>query len=170
MKKHIIYNSDTYENYTDEDIIQNLLENDSEKTREDISDEDIYNERIFLDEMDFDAETYNLNKQLSNNILIIASLGLWHGIKTGYKIIDSNLKSILYQAVGDYYKVYYDGYNVVAEDAHHDGTNYYTFRLIKDDVNIDNLLDKIYSGTATNADINRYTKSLRSEVKTIYGW
>jgi hypothetical protein len=170
MKQHTIYNSNTYETYTDEDIIQNFLENDPEITKEDISDDDIYNERDFLAQMDFDDECVNLNKELSNKILCIASLGLWYGNRTGYKILDNNLKSILYQAQGDYYHVYYDGYNVVAKDCHHDGTNYYTFRLIKDNVNIDNLLNKLYSGTATNNDINNYTKSLRDTVKRIYGW
>ena len=170
MKKHTIYNSDSYGNYTDEDIIQNFLENNPELKKEDITDEDIYQERNFLSEIDFEDECLNLNKELKNDILCIANLGLWHGRCSGYKMLDNNLKSTLYQAQGDYYHLYYDGYNLVAEDAHHDGTNYYTFRLVKDGVNINNLLDKLYSGTATNADINRYTKSLRSEVKAIYGW
>lgn len=170
MKVHTIYNSDTYENYTDEDIIQNLLENNRELTKDDITEEDIYEERNFLAEMDYSDEKDNLYKLLPNNILCIANLGLWNGRKSGYKVLDNNLNSILNQACGDYYHVYYDGYNIVAKDSHHDGTNYYTFRLIKDNVNIENLLTKLYNGKATNKDINNYTKSLRSEVKQIYGW
>lgn len=170
MKIHTIYNSDTYENYTDDDIIKNILDNDIEKTREDITNEDIYNERNFYSELDYEDEFINLNKILPSNILMIASLGLWTGRYSGYKVINNNLNSILTQAQGDYYKVYYDGYNVRAKDSHHDGTNYYTFRLIKDDVNIDNLLEKLYNGTATRNDINNYTKSLRPYVQDIYGW
>ena len=117
-----------------------------------------------------DEYKYNLNKTLPNRILCIADLGLWQGRKTGYKLLGDNLNEILTVAQGDYYKVYYDGYNVRAEDNHHDGTNYYTFRVIKDNVNIDNLLNKLYNGTATNNDINNYTKSLKSEIKSIYGW
>jgi hypothetical protein len=167
--KHTIFNADTYDNYTDDDIKQHLID-DCDYPADEITDNDIIEERYFLTQMDFDAETTNLNKQLDNNILCIAGLGLWYGHRQGYKMLDNNLNSILYQAQGDYYHLYYDGFNVVADDAHHDGTNHYLFRLVKDNVNIDNLLDKLYSGTATNADINRYTKSLRSEVKAIYGW
>lgn len=171
MKIHTIYNSDTYENYTDEDIIQDLLDKDLLKTREDITNEDIYNERNFYSELDYEDAHFDLNKILPNNILIIASLGLWTGRCSGYKVINSsNLNSILCQSQGDYYKVYYDGYNVRAKDSHHDGTNYYTFRLIKDNVNINNLLEKLYNGTATRNDINNYTKSLRPYVQDIYGW
>lgn len=170
MKIHTIYNSDTYENYTDDDIIQSILDRYPEREG-DITDDEIEEELQFLSEQDFNDEyEYNLNKTLSNRILCIADLGLWHGRKTGYKLLGDNLNEILTSAQGDYYKVYYDGYNVCAEDNHHDGTNYYTFRVIKDNVNIDNLLNKLYNGTATYNDINNYTKSLRSEIKSIYGW
>ena len=168
MKKHTIYNSDTYENYTDEDIINNFIENGI--AEEDITEDDIYDERIELANMDFSDEVANLDKELDNNIILIASLGLWNGHKCGYKILDNNLNSIMYQAQGDYYHVYYDGYNVVARDSHHDGTNYYTFRMLKDNVNVDKFLDKLYYGKATKNDINNYTKSLRNEVREIYGW
>ena len=169
----IIYNSNTHEIYTDDDIKEMILNyrNDFDDDNKDITDDDIEEERQFLSKQDFDDEyKYNLNKTLSNRILCIADLGLWHGRKTGYKLLDDNLNEILTAAQGDYYKVYYDGYNVRAEDNHHDGTNYYTFRVIKDNVNIDNLLNKLYNNTATNNDINNYTKSLRSEIKSIYGW
>ena len=170
MKIHTIYNSDTYENYTDDDIIQSILDCYPEREG-DVTDDEIYEQRIELSQWTFDDEyKYNLNKTLSNRILCISDLGLWHGRKTGYKLLGNNLNEILTVAQGDYYKVYYDGYNVRAEDNHHDGTNYYTFRLIKDNVNIDNLLNKLYNGTATNNDINNYTKSLKSEIKSIYGW
>lgn len=172
MKIHTIYNSDTYKNYTDEDIIQNIIDNSDEPiTADDISDDDIYEERNFYSQVDYDDAHVNLNKILPNNILIIANLGLWSGRYSGYKEINNNnLNSILNQAQGNYYHVYYDGYNVKADDSHHDGTNHYTFRLIKDNVNIDNLLEKLYNGTATRNDINNYTKSLRPYVQKIYGW
>ncbi len=103
-------------------------------------------------------------------MLCIASLGLWYGTRTGYKILGYNLNDVLKQGQGDYYHVYFDGYNVLADDCHHDGTNHYEFRLIKDNVNIDVLLDKLYNGTATRNDINNYTTSLRRYVSAIYGW
>ena len=170
MKIHTIYNSDTYENYTDDDIIQSILDCYPEREG-DVTDDEIYEQRIELSQWTFDDEyKYNLNKTLSNRILCIANLGLYQDRKTVYKLLGDNLNEILTAAQGDYYKVYYDGYNVRAEDNHHDGTNYYTFRVIKDNVNIDNLLNKLYNGMATNNDINNYTKSLKSEIKSIYGW
>lgn len=44
-----------------------------------------------------DDERVNLNRQLSQPILIIGDLGLWNGRANGYKMIDSgNLKDCLY--------------------------------------------------------------------------
>jgi hypothetical protein len=54
--------------------------------------------------------------------------------------------------------------------AHHDGRHYVTYRMVKDGVDIDNFLDKVYNGTYTKKDITRYTKSLRPYVKAVYGW
>lgn len=166
----MVYDSDTYNNYSDDDIIQNLLENDSELTKDKITDMDIYSERCFLSELDFDSESDNLNESLNNNIICIADLGLWHGRKSGYKILDNNLNSILRQGQGDYYSVFYDGFNLRAKDIHHDGTNYYTFRELKENTNYQILLDKLYQGTATKNDVNNYTSSLKKYVKRIYGW
>lgn len=170
MKIHTIYNSDTYENYTDDDIIQSILDCYPEREG-DVTDDEIYEQRIELSQWNYDDARLNLNKLLPNKILIIADLGLWSGRYSGYKEINNNnLNSILNQAQGEYYHVYYDGYNIKANDTHHDGTNHYLFRLIKDNVNIDNLLEKLYNGTATRNDINKYTKSLRPYIKEIYGW
>lgn len=134
MKLHTIYNSDIYESYSDDDVIQSILDCYPERDGN-ITENEIYQQRIELSQWDYETEHVNLNKILSNNIICIASLGLWNGRKSGYKILDNNLNSILNQAQGNYYHVYYDGYNVKAKDAHHDGTNHYIFRLIKDGVN-----------------------------------
>jgi len=163
----IIYNSDSYNNYTDSDIIEQLRENDIKL--DDITEQMILNEQ-FMSQIDFEDEEGNLNLELPHKIICIANLGLWNGKHTGYKILGYNLKEILYQAQGDYYKVYYDGYNIKATDIHHDGTNHYTFRMIKPNMNIELLLTKLYNGTAQATDINNYTTSLRKYAKEIYGW
>jgi hypothetical protein len=168
--KYLIYNTNTYETYTNKDLIESILYNDDTLTEADVTDAMIEDERGFLAAIDYENEIMILDRPLDNDILIIANLGLWSGRKTGYKILDNNLKSILNAGCGDYYKVEYNGFNVVATDSHHDGTNYYTFRKIKDPDKIEILLDKLYNGTATNSDINRYTKSLRDDIKAVYGW
>ena len=119
---------------------------------------------------DFDDEVGNLHKELDNRIIVIADLGLWNGRHSGYKVIGSNLNDIMYQSTDGNYKVWFDGHNVKAKDSYHDGCNYYEFREIKHGVDIDILKNKIYNGSFTRRDINRYTTSLGKYVKEIYGW
>ena len=111
-----------------------------EQTEETITDE-IYDniDRWFDDEAEF------LNKRLEGRILAIADLGLWNGRKSGYKILGDNLNEVLTSTIGcDEKHVYFDGYNIKAEGYHHDGHNYVEFRELREDKNIDKLLDKIY--------------------------
>ena len=118
-----------------------------------------------------DDERCNLNKKVDGRILVIGDLGRWNGRVSGYKIIDScNIRDILYSDC-DYMEWYGDGYNIRAVGHHHDGTNYYLYRVIREDRNIDNLLDAIYSGEEiTNKKLNYYTKSLYKDVANVYGW
>jgi hypothetical protein len=129
--------------------------------------------QVIYDHIDmyFDAETSNLDKQLDGRILAIASMGLWNGRKSGYKILGNNLNEVLTSSIGcDEKEVYCDSYNVYAEGYHHDGKNYVEFREIREDRNIENLLDKIYSGKeVTRREMNYYTRSLRPYIKSIYG-
>lgn len=119
----------------------------------------------------FDDEVVNLNKELDNKILVIAELHLWNGIRSGFKIIDSqNLNAIMYVGQGERKKVYVKGRDIIMEDCHHDGTNFYTFRLIKDEDKIHNLTNKIYDGNFSSRDIQRYTTSMGKLVREIYGW
>lgn len=131
----------------------------------------IYNYMIETNDEYFNDEKMNLNKNIDGRILVIGDLGLWHGRKQGYKIIDSrNLNSILgFQY--DYFEIYGDGYNIRATEHHHDGTNYYEYRMIREDRNIDNLLEAIYNGEEiSRKKLNYYTKSLYKNVAEIYGW
>lgn len=57
------------------------------------------------------------------------------------------------------------------EAVHHDGTNYYLYRVFKDNVSeeqIENLKWKIYCGKATRADITRVTKRLGDDIAKVY--
>ena len=82
----------------------------------------------------------------------------------------NNLNEILTASIGDLYEVYFDGHNIKAKDTHHDGTNYYEFRLIRNDRNIDILLEKIYNDDFSRQDINNYTRSLAPYIREVYGW
>ena len=117
-----------------------------------------------------DDERTNLNTQTDGRILVIADLGLWNGRKQGYKILGDTISDILYDDA-EYIEWYSDGYNIKAIASHHDGTNFYEYRVIREDRNIDNLLEAIYNGEEITRDkLNYYTKSLHNYVAKVYGW
>jgi hypothetical protein len=122
---------------------------------------------IFLDD-----ERANLNIVLKNPILIIADLGLWNGRRSGYKIIKSgNIKDILSDSNAEFIKWFSDDHDIKAVAVHHDGTNYYTYRVIRDMDKIQPLLDKIYNQEVVTKDIiNKYTQSILKPVAKVYGW
>ena len=119
-------------------------------------------------------ERLNLDIQLSQPILVVADLGLWNGRRMGYKEIPSgNIRDCLYSDC-DYTTWYVDkSGDLRCNDTHHDGTNHYLYRVYKDNVSQaqkDRLKEKIYSGTATRADIARVTRRLGDEIGKVYGW
>lgn len=125
----------------------------------------------YLDQS-LDDERMNLDIQLNNPILVIADLGLWNGRVLAYKIIESgNIKDIFYSNMGDYSEWYSDGRNILGTEIHHDGTNHYEYREIKDMETIHNLTDKLYRWEKVDRKlITRYTKSILPSVKKVYGW
>ena len=144
---------------------------------EEYPDEEIDEQRI-LDavtdriDMDFDDERANLDKQLEGRILCIANIGTWRGRFSGYKILGTNLNNIISphgDSIEDF-KIYMDGRNVYWTGHHHDGVNHVEFREIREDRNIENLLDKLYNQEeVTRKEINYYTRSIRPYIKEIYG-
>ena len=119
---------------------------------------------------ELDTEAGLLDKYLDNKIIIIADLGLWNGRKQGCKLLGSNLNNIFEIGSFDDAHWYYDRYDVKCINPHHDGTNYYTFRELKDDKYWDTqIVPKILNQTLTKKDITRYTRSLAPYLKEIYG-
>ena len=170
MSKHIIWSNinldieDWREGYKE---FLDLNERDDDPNNE----SDIYDWMVETNDEYLYDERMNLNKQVDGRILIIADLGLWNGRKQGYKIINScNIADILHFNY-DYAEFYGDGSNIRGTEIHHDGTNYYEYRIIRENRNIDNLLNAIYNGEQiTRKKLNYYTKSLYKEVANIYGW
>ena len=123
-------------------------------------------------DMTFEDELALLNKELDGRVLAIASMGLWNGRVSGYKILDNNLNEVVKASIGcDEKHVYCDRYNVLAEGYHHDGRNFVEFREIREDKDIDGFLNKLYMNVPiTRAEVRKYTKSLRPKVKEIYGF
>jgi len=119
-------------------------------------------------------EMENLNVPLGGKVVVVADLGLWCGRRNAYKVVGGtpNLNQILLQSQGDFYKVYYDDSDkeVKAEDTHHDGTNHYIFRELRTDVSTDGLWRILIDGGFTTEDLDRYTISLGTKVRDIYGF
>ena len=118
----------------------------------------------------YDDEKLNLNKTLPNNIIAFGSVGRWNGKFNGGKIMGNNLNEILYTGDCDDISVTYDRYNVHSTLAHHDGRHSMTYRMVKEGVDADWLLEKqIYGGGLSKNDISRYTTSLVPFIKEVYG-
>ena len=166
--RHIIWS-----NY---DLDYDDWKDDLESEYLELSDEERYLKMYELNGDYLDDERANLNIQLSQPILVIADLGLWNGHRSAYKEINSgNIRDCLFSDRDiDYSTWYVDKLGDLRCDAvHHDGTNCLLYRTYKDDSTEeqrDNLLSKIYSGTATQADINRVTRRLGDEIGQVYGW
>lgn len=169
MKKRIIWSN------------MNIDPDDWKEGYKEIAEENGWNEdtddennlwNYIYEELDhyIDDERMNLDVTTDGRILVVADLGLWYGRRQGYRILDGNVKNILSADV-DYVEWYSDGYNIKATAAHHDGTNYYEYRVIREDRNIQNLLDAIYNGEEiTRKKLNYYTRSLEPYVRRVYGW
>lgn len=117
-------------------------------------------------------ERINLDKKLENPILIIADLGLWNGRAAACKILESgNLKDILCAQVNGISKNhwYCDGYNICCDETHHNGTNHYLYREIRNMDNIERFLELIYQKQDWKSCLNYYTRSIAKEVGRIYG-
>lgn len=118
----------------------------------------------------YDCERTNLDYTLPNNIIAFGSVGRWNGTFDGGRIMGNNLNEILYTGDCPDISVTYDRFNVHSTLAHHDGRHSMTYRMIKEGVDADWLLEKqVYGGGLSKSDISRYTKSLVPYIKKIYG-
>lgn len=122
----------------------------------------------------YEDEKANLDIDLPREIVIIANLGFWDGRRIGIRVTGhTNIKDILcHQTNGlSEIKFYCDRYNLKADESHHDGTNHYTYRMVRENRNIGGLIDRIYRGDKiTPQIINYYTESLVNRVNKVYGW
>ena len=147
---------------------------DLEAEYPELSEDERYYKMLEINQDYLDDERMNLNIQLSQPILVIADLGLWTGRHSGYKeILSGNIRDCLYSE-NDYTTWYVDkDGDFRCDDVHHDGTNHYLYRVFKEsatDEQREELLDKIYCGIATQADIDRVTQRLGDEIGKVYGW
>lgn len=173
IERHIIWsNVDLDLDDWRDDMREQLEENGY--SSDEITEDRLYEEMLDTNASYLDDERLNINIQEAQPIIVIANLGRWNGRFQGYEMIESgNIKDCLYSDT-DYTEWYVDKLGDLRADAtHHDGTNHYLYRAFKDNATpeqIENLQDKIYSGTATRADITRVTKRLGDDIAKVYGF
>lgn len=136
----------------------------------------IYQHMMEINGLYLDDERINLDIEVSRPIVAIADLGLWNGRVSGYKELNScNIKACLDTFDScEYHEWYVDEQaDLRCKAVHHDGTNYVLYRAYRDDISeeqIEEFLDKIYEGNATEDDVNAITRSLGDEIAKVYGW
>ena len=171
FKSYLFYTLEEEKRYR-EDITEYMNEDREEDEKITTDDYSVF-ERLQEDIWDtYDMAKSNLYKELPNNIIAIADVGRWNGRIRGGKVMSNNLNEILYMGRDhNDINVYCDRYNVHSELVHHDGTDRVTYRMLKEGVDADKLLEKqIYNGGLSKSDISRYTVSLTPYVKEVYGF
>ena len=113
--------------------------------------------------MEWEELKIDLNIEVDNNIVVIADLGLWNGRVTGYKFLGSNIADCFYTECARA-KWYVGSYDFHSTHSHHDGTNFLTYRVVKNGVDKDIIAKKILNGTWTKKDMTKYTKSLKKAI------
>lgn len=156
--KHVIWTNEI--NVKDwEDDIREMYPN--------IEDDEIYEVAYRENEMYFYDEKANMDKELGKPIVIIGNLGLWNGRRNGWKLTNkTNLNDIFTDTCGDYVTWYVEDGEIKCEDIHHDGTNYYTYRVVKDGISDWEFEEMMYDGK----DIDELTDKLGKFACDIYGW
>lgn len=152
-------------------IIWSDLHVDYEEWREYLEEEypDIdESERISLmhniNSAQLEEERRKLDISIATPILVYADFGLWYGRRKGYGLIYSGNVSDCLKSCCEYNEWYIDKYGDFRCTAvHHDGTNYYLYRAIKENISekqLRCLLNKFYNETVTRVDIMRCTRSI----------
>ena len=165
-KKYVIWSSM-------EDYYREEFEEWCERNGRDMQDDDFYErcgeEKCFRRE----DEKNNLDKECGQ-LIAIADLGFWDGRVSGYRLLGNSIASIF--DVGrsnDYYdEEYYckDG-DCRADLYHHDNTHHILFREIRPGKDISRLCEMLYNGEEVDTKtLNRYTRSIGSDIAKIYGW
>lgn len=155
MSKHMIWTNfelpvigdDERENYPDatDDEIQYIL-----------NDDQLYEERA------------NLNVDAGGTIVVFGCIQRWDGTVYGYKVLDGTRLSDVLQFFPDdeYAEWYVEDGELKGRGAHHDGTNYYTYRVLKDQ----ELADRLAHEFIDIEEVRRATEPLGPEVAKILKW
>lgn len=160
--KHIIWSSEIdFDDYWKENLKEEYPES---------SDDELYKLAIEINNDYFDDELFNLDKELGRPIVMYGSLGLWNGRRSGYKFIKgTNLNNCLSGAVGDYTTWFEEDGELQCEDIHHDGTNHYTYRILKEEIDPSDFEEYVFDESLEKA-VEDMTEPLGHYIVEIYGY
>lgn len=163
-----------HEVWSDMDLDLDDWRDDLQEEYPELDENGLYEKMLELNADYLDDERSNLKQPIGGSLLVIADRGLWNGRHQGYREkADADLSDCLdYRYDSAEWYVDQNG-EFCGSQAHHDGTNHYVYRKIKDSAtndDIDDLEAKLYNGTATQKDIDRVTEKLGDRVAKVYGW
>ena len=138
---------------------------------EDGEEEETLTHERYGEDCDFSLgdEKSNLDVDVDGYIVTFADLGLWMGRRIGSKINGNNVANIL-SSNCENVTWFCDPYNVRCRAGHHDGTNYYLYRVAESKEQAERIRDKILNGSMSEEQFRKATKSLRPYVAKVYGW
>lgn len=115
-----------------------------------------------------DAERENLDVDVGGTIVVFGCIQRWNGTVYGYKVLDGTRLSDVLQFFpdDDYAEWYVEDGELRGCGAHHDGTNLYTYRVMKDQ----ELADRLSHEFIDYNEVLRNTQPLGDMVSKIYGW
>ena len=166
---------------TREHIIWSNIDLDFDDWKEDLMDQypdkseyDLIQEMYNLNDMYIDDERANLSVELPHPIFAFADLGLWNGRVTAIKRFGNNISEVLYSEC-ERCKWYVDEKGEFKfTGIHHDGTNYYTYRMLNQDDDWDNIFnefaDRIFEKLPIDDLIEKYTVPIGPYIQNVYGW
>lgn len=118
-----------------------------------------------------DDERVNLRRLIDGCIVIFCDIGVWNGRRRGVKLTRSNDLSTVLDIPIELGEIYADGEDIRATTHHHDGANYYLFRVIRDDRDTGELMAAIYDGDEITPEMmDYYTRSIYPDIASVYGW
>ena len=134
-KERTIYsNYHLWETYTDEDVKEQLMENGVDE--EDITDNMIWEERYFLDSIDWEDEKERLVNFFLNNgnkWMLFGEVGRWNGVFKAGTLFET-FDDFFYKATKDcdYIHFYDENGHLYLTCSHHDGTCHYEIKEVTD--------------------------------------
>lgn len=136
-KARTIYNNySLWETYPDEEIKAMFLEDERYETEDEIPDSAIWEERYFLDSLDWETESERLKDFFLNNgnkWMLFGEVGRWNGIFKAGTLFDT-FDDFFYEATKDcdYWHFYDENGHLYLTCSHHDGTCHYEIKEVTD--------------------------------------